>query len=81
MTASATTPATSTIRFLETAAEQYSLLDFQDPSALFNKPAPEPRVTFAIGGVRCICVMVHGRVLVLATVRWSARSDVSRHNI
>ena len=57
-TTAASTADSRTIRFLETAAEKYSRLDFQDPSALFNKPAPEPLVTFAIGGVRCVVYVV-----------------------
>ena len=33
------------------AGEIYNGLTFNDPNAFFNKPAPDPIVSFSIGGV------------------------------
>jgi len=38
------------VRHLETAADQYQKIVFNSDE-VFNKPAPGPEVSFAIGGV------------------------------
>jgi len=43
----------------ENALSQYDAIDFNDPSKIYNQRAPEPIVSFIIGGVLCVLTVVY----------------------
>jgi len=59
-------------RWLETVREKYDEIEsFYDPDSLFNRPAPEPIVSFAIGGALSI----------LGFILWTIRLGKMRKKI